>query len=119
MNNVPSEVVTYFGHDSDGGCRMTLPDGTVYKEYYGSTWQSGLTTATRDYATVADANADSWKKITSTAWTQDTLNVSYLTNPRVIQTDVWDIEGNHRKTTIDYGPTTLGHVQWSLPYLVH
>src|SRR5260370_18946739 len=113
MFTVPSEAVTYFAQDGDGGCRMTLPDGTVHKEYYGSTWQSGLTTATRDYGTVADANADSWKKKTQTLWTQDN-NVSYPNNPRVTQTDIWDIEGNHRKTTISYGP----YVQWSLPYLV-
>jgi YD repeat-containing protein len=123
MFTVPSEAVTYFGHDGDGGCRVTLPDGTVHKEYYGSTWQSGLTSETKDYATVADANADydqnrtcqnnTWKKCTTTAWAQDS-NVSYLANPRVTQTDIWDIEGNHRKTTISYGP----YAQWSLPYLM-
>src|SRR5229473_4761599 len=107
MNNVPSEVVTYFGHDGDGGCRKTLPDGTVHKEYYGSTWQSGLMTTTKDYETVADANADSWKKKTQTQWTQDS-NVSYLTNPRVTQTEIWDSDNNHRRTTIDYGAPDKG-----------
>ena len=37
-NDTPAaneEAITYFGHDtSDGACRMTAPDGTVYKEYY-------------------------------------------------------------------------------------
>src|SRR5437588_5896357 len=40
INGVPSEVITYFGHDADGACRMTAPDGTVLKEFYGSSWQS-------------------------------------------------------------------------------
>ena len=118
MFTVPAEAVTYYAHDGDGGCRMTLPDGTVEKVYYGSTWKTGLTTETRSYATVADANANSWKKDTTTQWTQNNEGVSYFTNPRVIQTDILDIEGNHRKTTIDYGPSTLGYVQWGLPYLV-
>jgi YD repeat-containing protein len=59
INGVPTEVVTQYGHDGDGACRMTLPDGTVYKEYYGSGWQSGLTYKTKAYATITDANNDS------------------------------------------------------------
>jgi YD repeat-containing protein len=108
------DAVTYFSHDQDGACRVTAPDGTVEKVYYGNGWQSGLTTETRDYATVADANADSWKKRTTTQWTQDNFNVSYLTNPRVTETNIYDSEGNRKRTTIYYGP----YEQYSLPYLV-
>jgi YD repeat-containing protein len=87
-NGVPNEVVTSFAHDADGGCRMTLPDGTVHKEYYGSSWQGGLTTETRSYATVADANSNAWQKKTTMAWTQDNPSVSYQTNPRVTETNI-------------------------------
>src|SRR5206468_7219419 len=51
-------------------------------------------------------------------WTQDNPNVSYVTNPSVTQTDIEDASGNHRRTTIDYGDTNLGYVQWGLPYIV-
>ena len=112
------EAITYFAHDADNGCRMILPDGTVHKQYYGSTWQSGLTTGTRSYATVADANSNVWQKKTTTTWTQDNPNVGYLTNPRVVQLDVEDGSGNHRRTTIDYGAVNLGYVQWGLPHIV-
>jgi YD repeat-containing protein len=112
------EAVTYFGHDADNGCRITLPDGTVHKQYYGSSWQNGLSTETRSYATVADANSNVWQKKTTTTWTQDNATVGYLTNPRVLQADVEDSSGNHRRTTIDYGAVNLGYVQWGLPHIV-
>ena len=44
LNGVPGEVTTNFAVDPDGACRMTAPDGTIYKEYYGTGWQKGLTT---------------------------------------------------------------------------
>ncbi len=115
VNGVPAQVVTYFGHDADNGCRMTLPDGTVHKEYYGSSWQSGLPTETRSYATVADANSNLWQKKTTTAWTQDNPSFSYKTNPRVTQTIVSD-GANIRKTTIDY--SVPAYAQFGLPYFV-
>ena len=103
INGLPSEVTTQFAVDGDGGHRMTLPDSTVYKEYYGSStsWQRGLTTMTKSYASVGEANSDSWKKETTASWDQDSTSVSYQTNPRVTQTDVYD-GTNHRKTTISY-----------------
>lgn len=107
QQGVPNEVTTYFTHDADGGCRMTLPDGTVYKEFYGSSWQAGLTTETRSYATVADANANIWQKRTTAAWTQDNTSVSYLTNPRPTETVVYDVSGNRRRTTVGYQTFTL------------
>ena len=58
-----------------------------------------------------------WKKKTTTQWTQENEGVSYLTNPRVTQTEIWDSDNNHRRTTIDYGATGLGYIQWGLPYL--
>ena len=108
LNGVPAEVVTYFAHDADGACRMTAPDSTIYKEYYGSSWQSGLTTQSEVWS------AGAKQKWTTIAWTQDNTGVSYLTNPRVTETNVYDAQYNRRRVTIDYGP----YAQWSLPYLV-
>ncbi len=44
VNGVPAQVTTQYSVASDGACVMTAPDGTVYKEYYGTGWQKGLTT---------------------------------------------------------------------------
>ncbi|HXT63141.1 MAG TPA: hypothetical protein VN696_08905 [Pyrinomonadaceae bacterium] len=126
QQGVPHEVGAQFTHDTDGGCRMTMPDGTVYKEYYAGSadfqsapaWQNGLVLATKSFANATGADSNSWKKLTTTQWTQDNISASYLTNPRVTQTDISDVEGNHRRTTIDYGSSSLGYVQWGLPYIV-
>jgi len=37
--------------------------------------------------------------------------VSYQTNPRVTETNIYDVAGNRRRTTIDYGP----YAQYGLP----
>ncbi len=107
LNGVPAEAVTYFSHDG-GACVMTAPDGTIYKETYGSGWQSGLTTGSEIWSGGVE------KKWTSTAWTQENPNVNYLLNPRVIQTDINDSENNHKKTVIDYSNST--YAAYSLPY---
>ena len=110
QNGVPHEVTTQFGVDGDAHV-LTAPDGTVYKEFYGGTggspvWQKGLVTSTQV------VTGSTIQKTNSTSWTQDNPNVSYLTNPRVTQTDIEDASGNHRRTMIDYGDTNLGYVQW-------
>ncbi|HKR58484.1 MAG TPA: RHS repeat domain-containing protein [Pyrinomonadaceae bacterium] len=102
------EVVTSYGVDGDGACRMTLPNGVIYKEYYGTGWQAGLTTQSEVWSGGVK------KKWRTTSRTQDNTGVSYLTNPRVTETNVYDAEGNRRRTTIYYGP----YEQYSLPYLV-
>ncbi len=99
------EVNTYFAHDGDGACRLTAPDGTIHKEYYGSGWQAGLT-----------AQSEIWsggvrQKWTTTGYTQDNTSVSYQTNPRVTETNIYDTSGNRRRTAINYG----GSVNYSLP----
>ena len=108
VNGVPAEVTTYFAVDPDGACRLTAPDGTVYKEYYGTGWQRGLTTLSEVWLGVDK------KKWTTTAWTQDNTSVSYEANPRVTETNVYDSGGNRRRTTIDYGQ----YAQWGLPFAV-
>ncbi len=101
------EVVTSFGVDGSA-CTMTLPNGVTYKEFYGTGWQAGLTTQTEVWS------AGIRKKWTTTAWTQDNTGVSYLLNPRITETNVYDAEGNRRRTVIDYGPYAV----YSLPYYV-
>ena len=105
LNGVPAEVVTQFSEPGDGSHQMVAPDGTVYKEFYGTGWQKGLTTQSEVWS------GGVRQKWTTTAWTQDNTSVNYQTNPRVTETNIYDAAGNRRRTTITYYPTT----SFSLP----
>ncbi|HKH21928.1 MAG TPA: hypothetical protein VKB53_13860, partial [Gammaproteobacteria bacterium] len=54
------------------------------------------------------------QKWTTNAWTQDNTSVSYETNPRITERNVYDPGGNRRRTAIDYGP----YAQYGLPYIL-
>jgi YD repeat-containing protein len=95
INGVPGEVVTQYGTEGTAHV-LTAPDGTTYKEFYGSGWQRGLTVQSQVWA------GGSQQKSTTTAWQQDNPNVSYQTNPRATETNVIDSAGNHGRTTIAY-----------------
>jgi YD repeat-containing protein len=106
LNNVPAQVITQYSVAADGACVLTAPDGTIYKEYYGTGWQKGLTTLSEVWS------GGVRKKWTTTTWTQDNTSVSYEVNPRVTETNVYDASGNRRRTKIEYGP----YAQFGLPY---
>lgn len=108
INGVPSQVITTYSVAGDGACVMTAPDGTIYKEYYGTGWQRGLTTLSEVWS------GGVRQKWTTTAWTQDTTSVTYEVNPRITETNVYDAGGNRRRTVIEYG----GYAPWGLPYAV-
>ena len=107
-NGVPAQVQTHFEVAADGACQMTMQDGTVYKEYYGTGWQKGLTTTSEVWSGGVK------QKWTTTAWTQDNTSVSYETNPRVTETNVYDAGGNRRRTIINYG----SYAAYGLPYQI-
>lgn len=102
------EAVTGFSVDAGGAwTKVTFPDNTVYKEIFETSgWRKGLTSGTRNYDTVAAANADTPKKWTTTTWTQDDENLTYLKNPRVTETNIFDSDGNRKRTTFAYYPTS-------------
>ena len=106
INGLPAEVVTQYSEPGDGTHVLTAPDGTVYKEFYGTGWQKGLTVRNEVWIGTAEPKA------TVITWTQDNPSVNYQTNPRVIEADIYDSAGNHRRTTIDYGPmpSTVCHI---------
>ena len=106
---MPAQVTTQYSVGSDGACVLTAPDGTVYKEYYGTGWQRGLTTLSEVWS------GGIRKKWTTTAWTQDNPSVAYEVNPRVTETNIYDADSNRRRTTIDYG----SYAAYGLPYGVH
>jgi hypothetical protein len=94
-NGVPYEVATQFNLPGDGSHQMVTPDGTTYREYYGSGWQKGLVTLSQVYS-------GGLQKWTTVNYTQDNTGVSYQTNPRVTEANVYDASGNRRRTTIEY-----------------
>jgi YD repeat-containing protein len=108
VNGVPAQVITTYSVAGDGACFSTASDGTIYKEYYGTDWQKGLTTLSEVWSGGVK------QKWTTTAWTQDNTSVAYQLNPRVTETNVYDVSSNRRRTVIDYGT----YAQWGLPYTV-
>ncbi len=108
INGVPSQVITTYSVASDGACVMTAPDGTIYREYYGTGGQRGLTTLSEVWS---GGDRQKW---TTTAWIQDNTSVGYEVNPRVTETNVYDLGSNRRRTVIDYG----SYAQWGLPYWI-
>jgi RHS repeat-associated protein len=115
-NNSAEAVTTYSVAGDNSWTKVTAPDNTVYKEWFATTpaWKKGLTTESRNYATVADATNDTWKKKTTISWTQDDVNLAYQKNARVTETIVDDSDGNHKRVVIDYGT----YWNYSLPYVV-
>ena len=108
INDLAAAVTTQFNLPGDGSHQMVMPDGTTYREYYGSGWQKGLVTKTEVYA-------PGLQKGTTTTYDQDNTGVNYPMNPRVTETNVYDSSGNHRRTTIDYD----SYAMWGLPHVVH
>ncbi|HWN11018.1 MAG TPA: PKD domain-containing protein [Pyrinomonadaceae bacterium] len=97
INGVPNEVVTTYSDPGDGSHTVTAPDGTLYKEFYGTGWQRGLTVQSEVWS------AGVRQKWTTNTWRQDNESpgITYQTNPRISETNVHDAS-NHRRTTIDY-----------------
>jgi YD repeat-containing protein len=98
---VDSEVTSQFSLPGDGSHQMTAPDNTGYKEFYGTGWQKGLITQSEVWS---GGVRQKWTTITRT---QDNPGVSYQTNPRVTDSDVYDAAYNHRRSRVDYYAFTL------------
>jgi YD repeat-containing protein len=95
INGVPPQVTTTY--DEVGNtCMMTAPDGTYFKETYGTDWKNGLMTGSEIWSGGVK------QKWTETSWTQDDPTKSYQTNPRVTETNIYDKDLNRKRTTIEY-----------------
>ena len=83
-----------------GTAQATMPDGTRHKELFETSgWKKGLTTRTETFSADDLINPKKW---TIMDWTQDDLGVSFLLNPRVQETHVYDSDGKHRRTRVEY-----------------
>ena len=101
INGVPQEVATLYGAPGDGSHTITTPDGTLYKEFYGTGYKRGLTIQTEVWSGGVK------QKWTTNDWIQDDTAVNYQTNPRVTETNIFDASGNRRRATVSYAPFTL------------
>jgi YD repeat-containing protein len=105
INGVPAEVTTQYGVEGDAHTAYVVgdPNSTVSKEFYGTGWQRGLTTRTEVWS------GGIKQKWITTDWTQDNTapGISYQTNPRVSETNIYDAGGNRRRTTTNYTSFTL------------
>jgi YD repeat-containing protein len=99
VGGVATEAVTAFSAwDANGASsEATTPDGTTYKELYETTgWQKGLVKRTEIWSGGVQ------KKWTTTAWEQDAPGASFQFNPRPVDTNIYDAEGNRRRTYVVY-----------------
>ena len=110
--NGGNEAVTSYSTAGDNSwSQVTMPDGTIYKEFFHTSgWQSGLTHTTEVWS------GGLKKKWTTVSYTQDDTGLSYKKNPRVTEMNVYDEAGNRRRTVIEY---TAAYAQWGLPYCIH
>jgi YD repeat-containing protein len=108
QNNVATAASTFYSVAGDGSwSQMTMPDNTVYKEFFATTgWQKGLTTGTEVWAGGVK------KKWTTTLWTQDDTSLPYQKNARPYDINTYDEAGNRRHIDISY------HASFGLPYEV-
>ncbi len=93
-----NEAVTFYSVAADSSwTQVTLPDSTIYKEFFATSgWQTGLTTRTENWSQGV------LKKWTTISWTQDATNLSYPKNPRPYDTSVYDEAGNRRRVETIY-----------------
>jgi RHS repeat-associated protein len=96
-NNGAEAVTSYSAATDNSWGQQTAPDGTIYKEFYTTSgWQNGLTTSSEIWSGGVK------KKWTTTSWTQDDTGLSYQKNPRLTEANIYDAEGNRKRTQIDY-----------------
>jgi YD repeat-containing protein len=97
--------VTLTGHPTSGFNTKTHYGPSGYKE--------GLILGTEDCLSTSNCTGANRVRWTWTSWTQDNTGVSYITNPRVTETQVGD-GTNTKKTTIEYY-TSGGTYPYGLP----
>ncbi len=77
--------------------QITLPDGTSHKLFYHSSgWDRGLPMLAETWF------AGTRQRWSTTNWTQDNTALSYPLNPRPIESNVGDQNGNRQRTTVTY-----------------
>ena len=84
--------------------QITNPDQTFTKIYFlgtaGTTsgWRVGLPYLVESY----DVGGTTPQRQVATTWAQDDESKSYILNPRVVETNVYDPAGNRKRTDVQY-----------------
>jgi YD repeat-containing protein len=82
------------------------PYNRISKTYVGNSgWMEALPIATEDWAT--ENGSSTRKRWSWNAWTQDNVSLSYILNPRVIESKIGDT-ANTKRTTTEYYPVSQG-----------
>ncbi|MGH9908350.1 MAG: hypothetical protein ACRD8U_22530, partial [Pyrinomonadaceae bacterium] len=99
---------------------VTMPDGTFHDIYFAGaggsigSWRRGLPSMVETFEVISDMVT--LQKRSVTTWTQDNTSVSYLLNPRVTETNIYDTSGNRAHTEISYQTVSLpGVMSCKLP----
>ena len=103
---MPGEITTRTGLRA----QVTAPDLTSNKIYFidpdataTADWQRGLPALVNTY----DSSGTLQRQV-KTTWTQDNTSVSFIVNPRVLETNTYDPAGNHARVQFTYQQQTLG-----------
>src|SRR5690348_9784484 len=70
-----------------------------------SGWRVGLPYLVESY----DVNGTIPERQVATTWTQDDETKSFIINPRVLETNIYDPSGKHKRTALVYQPHDLGN----------
>ncbi|HKU77569.1 MAG TPA: PKD domain-containing protein [Pyrinomonadaceae bacterium] len=91
--------------------QVTNPDQTFTRIYFLGTagspsgWRVGLPYLVDSY----DAGGTTPQRQVETAWTQDDESKSFIVNPRVLETNIYDASGNRKRTGVQYQSYDLGN----------
>ena len=91
--------------------QVTNPDQTFNRIYFlgsagtSSGWRVGLPYLVDTY----DVGGTVPQRQATTTWTQDDESKSYIVNPRILETNVYDPSGNRKRTEIQYQSYALGN----------
>lgn len=96
--------------------QVQTPDG-VYQNFYShsSGWDEGMMLLMDTWANNDQQTLTLQKRMTAT-YTQDSTSLPYISNPRVTETNIYDVAGNHRRIALTYTSFTLTYGSSTLTY---
>jgi YD repeat-containing protein len=101
-------VTTPVFHDKDNVARQVVEK--VYA--YPTGWAAGLPILSETYERNAGNGAETLQRQATTYWTRDDSNLPYAKNPRPWEHNVYDPQGNRKRTAINY-------TSYSLPSIIY
>jgi YD repeat-containing protein len=90
------------GTQSGTFCQRQTPDGTYSNVYsHSSGWDEGMPVLVNTWANNDQSQLVLQRQETST-YTQDNTSLGYMLNPRVLEKNIYDPSGNHKRTSVSY-----------------